>query len=89
VKKVEVILDPEKLDEVRALLRRIGVDGMTVTDVRRFGSDLDHSEFYRGAEHRVYHLWRSSSKTAASPRCWNSSSAPPAAGGLPTTRSSC
>ena len=56
MKKVEVILDPEKLDEVRALLRRVGVDGMTVTDVRKFGSDLDHSEFYRGAEHRVYHL---------------------------------
>ena len=56
MKKVEAILDPDKLEDVRALLRRIGVDAMTVTDVRRFGGSPDHSEIYRGAEHMVYHL---------------------------------
>ena len=56
MKKVEAILDPDEVEEVRALLRRIGVDAMTVTEVRRFGGSPDHSEIYRGAEHVVYHL---------------------------------
>jgi len=53
VRKVEVILSHDKLDAVRDLLSRVGVDGMTVHDVRGFGRQKGHTELYRGAEYAV------------------------------------
>jgi nitrogen regulatory protein P-II 1 len=53
VKKVEAIIQPFKLDEVRDALRGVGVEGMTVTEVRGFGRQKGHTELYRGAEYVV------------------------------------
>jgi nitrogen regulatory protein PII len=56
VRKVEVILNHEKLDDVRELLGRLGVDGMIVHEVRGFGRQKGHTELYRGAEYSVEFL---------------------------------
>jgi len=53
VRRVEVITRISKLDAVRDLLARVGVDGMTVTDVRGFGRQKGHTELYRGNEYDV------------------------------------
>jgi nitrogen regulatory protein P-II 1 len=50
LKKVEVIMKPFKLDEVKNALSELGVQGMTITEVRGFGRQKGHKEFYRGAE---------------------------------------
>ena len=53
MKKVEVIIKPFKLDDVKDALTAIGVQGMTVTEVRGFGKQKGHKEIYRGAEYMV------------------------------------
>ena len=53
MKKIEAIIKPFKLDEVREALSEIGVNGMTVTDVKGFGRQKGHTELYRGAEYVV------------------------------------
>jgi nitrogen regulatory protein P-II 1 len=53
VKKVEAIVHTSKLEEIRASLGRAGVEGMTITEVRGYGSERGHTELYRGAEHEV------------------------------------
>src|SRR6202795_2758574 len=53
MKKVEAIIKPFKLDEVREALSEIGVSGLTVTEVNGFGSQKGHTELYRGAEYVV------------------------------------
>lgn len=53
MKKVEAIIKPFKLDEVREALGAAGVQGMTVTEVKGFGRQRGHSELYRGAEYVV------------------------------------
>ena len=53
VKKIEAIIKPFKLDEVREALSEIGINGMTVTDVKGFGRQKGHTELYRGAEYVV------------------------------------
>jgi len=53
MKKVEVIIKPFKLDEVKEALGSIGVLGMTVTEVKGFGRQKGHKEIYRGAEYLV------------------------------------
>ncbi len=53
MKKVEIITRPVKLDEVKAALTGIGVQGMTVSEVKGFGRQRGHKEFYRGAEYQV------------------------------------
>jgi nitrogen regulatory protein P-II 1 len=53
VKKVEAIVSTSKLDEVRVSLARVGVEGMTVSEVRGYGHERGHTELYRGAEHEV------------------------------------
>jgi nitrogen regulatory protein P-II 1 len=53
VKKIEAIIKPFKLDEVKGALMEIGVQGMTVTEARGFGRQKGHTELYRGAEYRV------------------------------------
>ena len=53
MKKVEAIIKPFKLDEVREALSEIGVTGLTVTEVKGFGRQRGHTELYRGAEYVV------------------------------------
>lgn len=53
MKKVEAVIKPFKLDEVREALAEIGVTGMTVTEVKGFGRQKGHTELYRGAEYMV------------------------------------
>jgi len=53
VKKIEAIIKPFKLDDVKEVLAREGVDGMTISDVRGFGRQHGHSELYRNAEYVV------------------------------------
>ena len=53
MKKVEAIIKPFKLDEVKEALSEIGVQGMTVTEVKGFGRQRGHTEVYRGAEYTV------------------------------------
>ncbi len=53
MKKIEAIIKPFKLDEVREALSEIGVNGLTVTEVKGFGRQKGHTELYRGAEYVV------------------------------------
>ena len=53
MRKVEAIIKPFKLDEVKEALRGIGIQGMTVTEVKGFGRQKGHTELYRGAEYVV------------------------------------
>ena len=53
MKKIEAIIKPFKLDEVREALSDIGVSGLTVTEVKGFGRQKGHTELYRGAEYVV------------------------------------
>jgi nitrogen regulatory protein P-II 1 len=53
MKKVEAIIKPFKLDDVREALSEIGVAGMTATEVKGFGRQKGHTELYRGAEYVV------------------------------------
>ena len=56
MKKIEAIIKPFKLDEVKQALTEIGATGMTVTEVKGFGRQKGHSELYRGAEYQVEFL---------------------------------
>ncbi|HED39824.1 MAG TPA: P-II family nitrogen regulator [Chromatiales bacterium] len=53
MKKVEAVIKPFKLDDVREALSEIGITGMTVTEVKGFGRQKGHTELYRGAEYVV------------------------------------
>jgi nitrogen regulatory protein P-II 1 len=53
MKKVEAIIKPFKLDDVKEALGSVGVQGMTVTEVKGFGRQKGHKEIYRGAEYLV------------------------------------
>jgi nitrogen regulatory protein PII len=53
MKKVEAIIKPFKLDEVKEALASIGIEGLTVTEVKGFGRQKGHTELYRGAEYVV------------------------------------
>ncbi len=53
MKKIEAVVKPFKLDEVREALSGIGVAGLTVTEVKGFGRQKGHTELYRGAEYVV------------------------------------
>ena len=53
MKKIEAIIKPFKLDEVREALSEVGVSGLTVTEVKGFGRQKGHTELYRGAEYVV------------------------------------
>ncbi len=52
-KKIEAVIKPFKLDDVREALSEVGVNGMTVTEVKGFGRQKGHTELYRGAEYNV------------------------------------
>ncbi|MEN9576045.1 MAG: hypothetical protein RL514_3900 [Verrucomicrobiota bacterium] len=53
MKKVEAIIKPFKLEEVKEALKDIGITGMTVTEVKGFGRQKGHTEIYRGSEYTV------------------------------------
>jgi nitrogen regulatory protein P-II 1 len=53
MKKIEAIIQPFKLDEVKNALTGIGVDGITISEVRGHGRQKGHTEVYRGAEYKV------------------------------------
>ncbi|PHR61943.1 MAG: transcriptional regulator [Robiginitomaculum sp.] len=53
MKKIEAIIKPFKLDEVKEALQEIGIQGMTVTEAKGFGRQKGHTELYRGAEYVV------------------------------------
>ncbi|MDF0606601.1 P-II family nitrogen regulator [Neisseriaceae bacterium TC5R-5] len=53
MKKIEAIIKPFKLDEVREALSELGINGLTVTEVKGFGRQKGHTELYRGAEYAV------------------------------------
>ena len=53
MKKIEAIIKPFKLDEVKEALHEIGVSGITVTEAKGFGRQKGHTELYRGAEYQV------------------------------------
>jgi nitrogen regulatory protein P-II 1 len=59
MKKIEAIVKPFKLDEVKNALTKIGVQGMTVTEVKGFGRQKGHTEVYRGAEYKIDFLPKS------------------------------
>ncbi len=53
MKKIEAVVKPFKLDEVKEALQELGIQGMTVTEVKGFGRQKGHTELYRGAEYVV------------------------------------
>ena len=53
MKKIEAIIKPFKLEEVRDALNELGIDGMTVSEVKGFGRQKGHTEIYRGSEYTV------------------------------------
>ena len=53
MKKIEAIIQPFKFEEVKEALKQIGIDGMTITDVRGHGRQKGHKEVYRGQEYNV------------------------------------
>jgi len=53
MKKIEAVVQPFKLDEVKEALKAIGIDGMTITEVRGHGRQKGHKEVYRGQEYNV------------------------------------
>jgi nitrogen regulatory protein P-II 1 len=59
MKKIEAIIKPFKLDEVKNALSKIGVQGMTVTEVKGFGRQKGHTESYRGTEYAIDFLPKS------------------------------
>jgi len=53
MKKIEAIIKPFKLDEVKAALQEAGIEGMTISEVKGFGRQKGHTEIYRGSEYTV------------------------------------
>lgn len=59
MKKIEAIIKPFKMDDVREALAEVGISGMTVSEVKGFGRQKGHTELYRGAEYQVDFLPKS------------------------------
>lgn len=53
MKKIEAVIQPHKLEEVKEALKNIGIDGMTISEVRGHGRQKGHKEIYRGMEYHV------------------------------------
>lgn len=66
MRKVEAIIKPFKLDEVKEALNEIGIQGITVSEVKGFGRQKGHTELYRGAEYVVDFLPKVKLETAVS-----------------------
>ena len=71
MKLISAIVKPFKLDEVREALAAIGIQGMTVTDVRGFGRQKGHTELYRGAEYVVDFLPKIKMRSLSPTSCLN------------------
>ena len=56
MKKIEAIIRPHKLDEVREVLQESGFRGLTVTEIKGYGRQMGHSEIYRGSEYTINFL---------------------------------
>ena len=76
MKKIEAIIKPFKLDDVRENLSDIGISGMTVTEVRGFGRQKGHTELYRGAEYMVDFLPKVKIEIVVSDDCLNNALKP-------------
>ena len=75
MKLITAIIKPFKLDDVRAALSEIGIQGMTITEVRGFGRQKGHTELYRGAEYVIDFLPKAKIEVAVekpfpAPRLW-------------------
>ena len=70
MKKIEAIIKPFKMDEVKKALNEAGVTGMTVTEVKGFGRQKGHSEIYRGAEYVVDFIPKVKIEAAVPGRDW-------------------
>ena len=56
MKKIEAVIKPFKLDDVKETLKNLGVQGMTLTEAQGFGRQRGHTEVYRGAEYRIEYI---------------------------------
>ncbi len=72
MKKIEAIIKPFKLDEVKEALQEVGLQGITVTEAKGFGRQKGHTELYRGAEYVVGLPAESKSGNRARRRQWSS-----------------
>ena len=93
MKKIEAIIKPFKLDDVKEALTEIGVIGMTVMEVRGFGRQKGHTELYRGSEYTIDFLPKVKVELVVAdslvvPRWWRRSSPPPRRARSGTARSS-
>ena len=66
MKKIEAVIKPFKLDEVREALSEIGITGLTVTEVKGFGTQRGHAKLYRGEEYAVEFLPKTKIEIAVS-----------------------
>ena len=71
MKKIEAIIKPFKLEEVKEALAEVGVEGMTVTEVKGFGRQKGHTEIYRGSEYTVDFLPKIKLEIVARRRAWS------------------
>ena len=93
MKKIEAIIKPFKLDEVKEALQEVGLQGITVTEAKGFGRQKGHAELYRGAEYIVDFLPKVKIEIVISATSWSRrrstrSAAPPRPGASATARSS-
>jgi nitrogen regulatory protein P-II 1 len=92
MKKIEAVIKPFKLDEVKEALHEVGIQGITVTEAKGFGRQKGHTELYRGAEYVVDFLPKVKIEVvvddALAERAAKRSQRPPAPGGSATARSS-
>ena len=70
MKKIEAIVKPFKLEDVKEALREIGIEGMTVSEVKGFGRQKGHTEIYRGSEYTVDFFPRSNWKLSRPMSKW-------------------
>jgi nitrogen regulatory protein P-II 1 len=66
MKKIEAIIKPFKLEEVKSELAALGIEGMTVSEVKGFGRQKGHTEFYRGSEYAVNFVPKTKIETVTS-----------------------
>ncbi len=88
MKKIEAIIKPFKLDEVKEALHEVGIKGITVTEAKGFGRQKGHTELYRGARRRI--PAGSATARSLSPRSMRRSvSAPASAARMPSSSRGC
>jgi nitrogen regulatory protein P-II 1 len=71
VKKIEAVIKPFKLDEVKEALQELGVQGMTVLEAKGYGRQKGHTELYRGAEYVWTSCPRSKSRSSSPTTNWS------------------